>query len=50
MFGNTRTGALGVPYLNKRDKTKHLEYYGYPKRLGFGEKNDVSIRLKLPLL
>lgn len=43
VFGNARTGALGVPYMNKRDHTKDIECYRHPKRLGFAEKNDVSI-------
>lgn len=45
VFGNARTGALGVPYMNKRDTTKDIECYRHPKRLGFAEKNDVSTAL-----
>lgn len=41
VFGNALTGALGVPYLKRRENTNYVQSYRSPKRLGFAEKFEV---------
>lgn len=42
VWGNVQTGALGVPYLKRKDSPERIEYFKCPKRLSFAEKYPVS--------
>ncbi|KAK9890012.1 hypothetical protein WA026_008821 [Henosepilachna vigintioctopunctata] len=42
VWGNTKSGALGIPYIKSSESYDVIKDFHRPKRLGFGEKNEVK--------
>ncbi|KAL3289606.1 hypothetical protein HHI36_023018 [Cryptolaemus montrouzieri] len=42
VWGHTKTGALGIPYVKSSESYDSIKNFLRPKRLGFGEKNKVK--------
>lgn len=42
VWGHTKTGALGIPYIRTTEKFDLIKDFRNPKRMGFGEKNEVN--------
>lgn len=41
VWGHTKTGALGIPYIRSTENYESIKNFHVPKRMGFGEKNEV---------
>ncbi|XP_019880838.1 RCC1-like G exchanging factor-like protein [Aethina tumida] len=41
-WGNTTTGALGIPYIKRDEPIDKVTYFRHPKRVTFGERNEVT--------
>lgn len=43
VWGNAKTGALGIPQSKKRENMDRVDHLACPKRFGFAEKYNVSV-------
>ncbi|XP_044765857.1 RCC1-like G exchanging factor-like protein [Coccinella septempunctata] len=42
VWGHTKSGALGIPYIRTTESYDLMKDFHRPKRMGFGEKNEVT--------